>query len=361
VPGRRRAAIGAGAATGPAMSAEPSHLAHVIAVRPVIISIKFPTHRTLHLMPEDFPAPVCFLQGLSWSLEPDYVVGKLREQRAAHLRRRPQDRFIYLCNEPGELPIAEKAGLDAVLAPHNAFVDERRFPPLTGQPAEFDAVLNAAYHPWKRHALAAEIPRLALIGYFHDRPFEARDPYYRELHAMFPNARFCNESPDGGMRALNHVEINLILNRARVGLSLSEIEGGNVASMEYMLSGLPVVSTPSKGGRDYFFDPEYCAIVPPDPRAIREAADALAARGIPRDFIRARTIERAERERRRFVAFIQDLYDEAGVPLSFEREWTNVFHNRLFRRQPVHPFWRDLAAKVAGVRVGAGARDGGQS
>lgn len=335
-----------GAAMTTAVS-EPAHLAHVISVRPVIISIKFPTHRTLHLMPADFPAPVCFLQGLSWSLDPTRGVENLREQQAAHLSRRPQDRFIYLCNEPSELPIAESAGFDAVLAPHNAFVDERRYPLLAGQPVEFDAVLNAAFHPWKRHELAAEIPRLALIGYFHDRPFDVTDPYYRQLRGMFPNGRFCNETPEAGMRAINTDEINVVLNRARVGLSLSAVEGGNVASMEYMLAGLPVVSTPSKGGRDYFFDPDYCAIVPPNPRAVREASEALAARDIPRDYIRARTLVRATRERARFIDFVQRIYDEAGVSRSFASEWETAFWHRLFRRQPVHRFWADLRARFA--------------
>jgi hypothetical protein len=318
----------------------------VISLRPLIIYIVFPTHETLHLMPGDFPAPVCFLQGLLWSLEPAYVAEKLRAQRAAHLARRPQDRFIYLCNDPGELPIAAAAGLDAVFAPHNAFVDERRFSPLPGEPVEFDAVLNAAFHPWKRHALAAEIPRLALIGYFHARPFDIADPYYRELHAILPKARFCNETPAGGMRSLTSAEINVVLNRARVGLALSEIEGGNYASMEYMLSGLPVVSTPSKGGRDYFFDADYCAVVPPDPRAVRDAAEALAARRIPRDHIRARTIARAERERRQFISFVQSLYDAAGISRSFEQEWSTAFTNKLYSRHPVHAFWRELRAKL---------------
>ena len=37
-----------------------------------------------------------------------------------------------------------------------------------------------------------------------------------------------------------------------------------LASIEYLLAGLPVVSTPSLGGRDHYFDDEYCLIAPPD-------------------------------------------------------------------------------------------------
>jgi glycosyltransferase involved in cell wall biosynthesis len=347
---RRRTTVVAPAppATAPAADAakEPKIHAHALSIDPAIVSILFPALETLHLMPADFPAPVCFLQGLTWSLQQPYALERTVALRAAHLQRRPQDRFIQLCNEPTEVPIATAAGLQAVLAPHNTFVDERQFFPISGEPVEFDAVLNAAFYPWKRHALAAEISRLALIGYADGGPAKADDPYYRQLKSLLPAARFCNEAPGGATRVLKAPEINLVLNRSGVGLALSEIEGGNYASMEYMLTGLPVVSTPSQGGRDYFFDPEYCAVVPPDARAIRDATAALLARRIPRDYIRSRTMARAERERRGFISFVQTLYDDAGVSRAFADEWNAVFTNKLHRLQPVHPFWRDLRARI---------------
>jgi glycosyltransferase involved in cell wall biosynthesis len=49
--------------------------------------------------------------------------------------------------------------------------------------------------------------------------------------------------------------VNQGLARAVVGLCLSTVEGSNYASMEYMLAGLPIVSTPSIGGREVYFDP----------------------------------------------------------------------------------------------------------
>lgn len=52
------------------------------------------------------------------------------------------------------------------------------------------------------------------------------------------------------------------------------------ASMEYLLCGLPIVSTPSIGGRDVFFDKDYVEIVEPDPHAVKEAVIEMVRRRV---------------------------------------------------------------------------------
>ena len=43
------------------------------------------------------------------------------------------------------------------------------------------------------------------------------------------------------------------------------MEGANYASVEYLLAGLSIVSTPSiSGGREVYFDPEFCIVCDPD-------------------------------------------------------------------------------------------------
>lgn len=341
-----------------AAAAEPVLAAHVLSLRPLIVSVGDSSLRMLHLMPADFAAPCCFLHGMWWTLEVPGRAEEIARHQSLHLRRRPRDRFISLCNAPAEVPIARAAGLEAVLAPHNAFANEAIFRPLAPAPPLFDAVLNAAWRGWKRHELAAEIPRLALVGYFHRKPGDDEAAFYEQLHRRLPHATFCNDGPNGGYEYLRPPDVNAILNRARVGLCLSAIEGGNFASIEYMLSGLPVVSTPSQGGRDYFFDSDFCLVVPPDPRAIRDAAAALAARAIPRSYIRGEALERVAQERRRFIGLMQDLYDAAEVSRSFAREWPALFVNKLLEVHASAAFWRDLGKRLAAPDGDGAARRG---
>jgi glycosyltransferase involved in cell wall biosynthesis len=94
-----------------------------------------------------------------------------------------------------------------------------------------------------------------------------------------------------------------------------------LSSMEYLLAGLPIVSTPSEGGRDLFFDPEYCLIVPPDPRAVRDGVAALKARQIPRERVRQKTLAKIEPQRRAFLALLDDFLERHGYAPRFSGTW----------------------------------------
>jgi hypothetical protein len=93
------------------------------------------------------------------------------------------------------------------------------------------------------------------------------------------------------------------------------------ASTEYLLAGLPVVTTPSRGGRAVYHDAEYCLTVPPDPRLVAEAVQALKARGISRAYIRDRTLQRLERDRERFMALLNSILEEGGSAKRFAGPW----------------------------------------
>ena len=136
--------------------------------------------------------------------------------------------------------------------------------------------------------------------------------FWRAFSSEILRHALLNPSKKGLPVRLPPEGVNAALNRAAVGLCLSSVEGSNYASMEYMLAGLPVVSTPSVGGREIYFDHEYCTICDPDPVAVRDAVEAFKARNIPRHYIRARTLAKIEPERRRFLALVDDLSDRLG-------------------------------------------------
>jgi glycosyltransferase involved in cell wall biosynthesis len=67
----------------------------------------------------------------------------------------------------------------------------------------------------------------------------------------------------------------ILLNQAYCGLALSAIEGGMHASMEYLLCGLPVVTTESLGGRSYFLNSNNSIFVDDNSDAVLSAVNEL--------------------------------------------------------------------------------------
>ena len=251
----------------------------------------------------------------TWSLESragraDEIAGRL----AAHGERFPDHRFRYITNTAKEADLLRSAGVPATFLNKNATVSEYIFRPLPGTAVEFDAVYNARFVPEKRHELAAAIPRVGYITYV-DEVSVGRAQFLRHSSMALRRNRdhaLLNRRRGGSVVQMGKDDVNAALARASVGLILSEVEGSSYASMEYLLAGLPVVSTPSIGGRDVYFDPEHCIVCEPDPAAIRDAVAELTARNLPREVVRERVLARIEPERRRLLALADEIIVELG-------------------------------------------------
>jgi hypothetical protein len=92
------------------------------------------------------------------------------------------------------------------------------------------------------------------------------------------------------------------------------------------------VTTPSRGGRDVFFDPGFVLTVPPDPTAIRDAVRDLAGRRLDGNLIRDATLARCVAHRRTLIGLVQSILDAEGASRSFEADWRRVFRNKLVRK-----------------------------
>ena len=251
----------------------------------------------------------------AWSAEDPWSIKRTRRAAIQHRRANPGHTLVFLCNSAREQKLLSDSGEVAILLNHNAFVSEHAFHPLAPQPVLHDAVYNARLAPFKRHELALGIERCAFIHYQSGHENNASDAVVRRRHALLPGHVFVNPQADGKPVRLTPEEVNEVYNRSAVGLCLSACEGAMFASMEYMLAGLPIVSTPSIGGRDVYFDDNYCIIAKPDPREIRDAVTALKARAIPRDFVVARTLEKVSRDRARLVTLLDELRARDGRQL----------------------------------------------
>jgi glycosyltransferase involved in cell wall biosynthesis len=265
---------------------------------------------------------------------------------AYHLYRRryPNMRIIIAANTGKERDHLRALGVETIDANHNIFVDEMVFKPLPAIEPKFDAVYNANFSAFKRRHLAAEIPTCIHIGYVAD-PSKRGDRLAEldRVKAQFPHHHFANPLKHGTVRRMPASAVNASLALARVGLCLSAAEGAMTSSMEYLLAGLPIVSTPSRGGRDRYFHPDTALIVDPDPRSVREAVAALIARNIPREHVRQTTLKLIAPERQAFNAFIDKLRD-GHPPAGRDPRWSFDYVPNLYQRRPVEEFLAEIEA-----------------
>jgi hypothetical protein len=213
-------------------------------------------------------------------------------------------RVIFLANTEWEAGNARQAGFKAIYCNHNAWIDERVF--KLGRPLEekiYDLVLNTRPEGWKRPFLARKVKPLALIKGYNFRPND-----YFELKSLEP--AYINEA------RLQPADVVDILGRAFCGGSFSEEEGACYSSSEMLLTGLPVISTKSRGGRDVWYTPDNSVIVEPDEEAVRVAAADMKQKlldgVIAPVAIRQAHIDLASEFRQRFLETVHQIVQENG-------------------------------------------------
>lgn len=179
-----------------------------------------------------------FFVQLPWHHDKDYLK-KCAEffETTSGLSR---ERVVVLANSPIELSHSIAVGFKfSVLVPHNCFLDYDLLKPVSVE-KEFDLVINTRPENWKRPFLAEKVARLAVIKGANHRPSDFYD--LNQLNPMYINNERISPS-----------EVAMILCKSYSGGIFSAIEGGCYSSSEYLLLGLPVISTPCLGGRDIWF------------------------------------------------------------------------------------------------------------
>lgn len=201
---------------------------------------------------------------------------------------------LYSTNSDLEDKLRLRFGMQGLQCISYIFTEERAYHISEAEPI-YDAVYTAQLAPFKRIELAKDIDRLYIITY-------KRGADTWDLHQDYPE--------------LKHAEFNSTwidvnekqkkLGQSAVGICLSKEEGPMLASLEYQISGLPVVSTKSLGGRDTYYDQDHCLIVEDKPDAIRRGVKEMTDRKLRRQEIRHRTLKKMEADRERYVEFISD-------------------------------------------------------
>ena len=172
---------------------------------------------------------------------------------------RPENIWV-LGNTVGEVRAAAAAGFRSAWVHNNCWLEDGRFRPL-GLPKSFRAVMIAQAVDYKRPWLAALVPGLAFVE-----------------TSRFPLARAADTSMLGQAERFSGLDVEQVarlINRSRTGLILSAVEGGSYVTSEYLACGVPVVSTPSVGGRDVYLDDDNSLIVEPTQEAVAAGVERM--------------------------------------------------------------------------------------
>lgn len=266
--------------------------------------------------------PIYRLMGYGW----DYKPNELLDLYQSFYNKR-RDHYTFLINDANIYRSALALGIPCIHCNHNAFIDETLFKPSKVS-KKYNAISVGRICPEKRHQLANQIENALIVGY--QARYDNPSNYINIVKSEMPNSSYLvSEQVD------TQIPQDVVLekmNESLVGLCLSEREGAMNVSVEYLLCGLPVVSTLNYGGRNEFLDPEYCMNVPPSPEAVSHAVHDLINRKIPSDYIRSRTIRKLQEHRSRFIIHVQSIFEKEQIGIDYGK----MFYQKFFNKYVIH-------------------------
>lgn len=211
-----------------------------------------------------------------------------------------KENFFFLFNSAKEMLNLEPFAFQGEIINQNAWLDEETvFRPLKKEKI-YDAIYVARKVPFKRHQLASKVQNLALVVGESHGSAEIELPVSKYLNErQLPPDRVCEK-----------------INESFCGLILSEQEGACFASSEYLLCGVPVVSTPSLGGRDVWYNEYNSIICEPDSESVAAAVEEFKLKPRKPEVIREMHIDQANFFREKFIKILARVFDKFGVELN---------------------------------------------
>lgn len=262
-----------------------SSVVYKISDEPLVLLGSFGTHRALKTIKSPF---IYIYHNPGW-IRARNVWKYLRIARAIP----SYGEIVFVTNEPSEAFWLKSLGLNAFCYGQNLHIRDNFYTPQQSVKM-YDAVYAAQLANFKRLHLAAEVKRLFVVTYQSGKKEWDLHDYESSLaHAEYNKVFISKE------------EVRAVYQKSKVGLALSASEGAMWASVEYLMCGLPVVTTPSRGGRSRYLSSENSIEVAPTIDSVCRGVDELIGEARNADDIRNFTLEMIKKDRQFYLEFLE--------------------------------------------------------
>jgi glycosyltransferase involved in cell wall biosynthesis len=180
-----------------------------------------------------------FLIRQSWHHNDQIFKDGLAEVKNNNLKL---ENIYFLHNTLDELERGKKFGFNGIHCNANCFQNEESYP-IIDVNKEYKAVYTARYEKCKRHEMVPDRNDVALISL--NWPPDIKNIF---KHCVIKEH-------------LSPKQVSEMINKSYYGLCLSAEEGQCRAAIEYLYCGVPIISTPSLGGRDVWYNRDNHIIV----------------------------------------------------------------------------------------------------
>lgn len=183
----------------------------------------------------------------------------------------------------------------------------------------YDAIMNSKVQPFKRHYLCQNVNNTCIVTY-------GDKEIVQEVKELL-KPKYINET------TLSYKNVVILINQSYCGLILSEEEGACYASAEYLSCGIPVVTTPSRGGRNVFLDDSNSLTCDPTVDSVKNMVELITktcrSGGYNAKYIRKKFIVEAKAHRKVFIDVLQSVFDRFDETTNARDYVANIYQEKL--------------------------------
>lgn len=162
---------------------------------------------------------------------------------------------------------------DVLLMGHNVFLNEKLILLKENTIRDYDMLVNSGIDSYKKIHLAHLVNSVAYISRMGTNICNRSNILFSK-NSIFPNFKDNLINLENYHR-LNHEELSNLSARCLAGGIFSNLEGSCFSSSEYLLCGLPVISTKCKGGREIWYNSDNSIYCEDTPESVAECMEIV--------------------------------------------------------------------------------------